>query len=125
MKKAYITIMYRYGNLDGHAYFIYASESKDMASLSGKANHQYRGGKYDPVITEITYDNELKLKFNYTNDTDSEGISFIVGEGDEIELDPGLDEESYLDLHHIIHSLTTKEQEIIRDWYAGYIKEQI
>jgi hypothetical protein len=56
----YLVTMYRYGDHQEHSYPIGMFEDKRTAEDIGREEEEYRNGKYDHYITEITDEKEFK-----------------------------------------------------------------
>jgi hypothetical protein len=61
MTKFYLVVMQRYGNPDGHCYFIGLSKNRAIAGVAGRAHRDYRGGKYEAHIIELERDEDKPL----------------------------------------------------------------
>jgi hypothetical protein len=48
--------MYRWGSIEKHSYVLGAYSKKAKAQTEGDTEKEYRGGKYDPEITEWEVD---------------------------------------------------------------------
>lgn len=55
MKKdhIYIVTMHRWGDSESHSYFLCAHTKKHAALKAGDDEHDYRGGKYYPLVLEV------------------------------------------------------------------------
>jgi len=58
-KMYYVTLMYRYGNLEKHSYAIYIGENREEALAIGLEEEDYRGGKYSAWVGKKQEDCEL------------------------------------------------------------------
>lgn len=54
--KIFVVTMYRWGDPENHSYVIGAFTSRLRAEYAAKDEHEYRGGKYDGGIRELTLD---------------------------------------------------------------------
>ena len=55
-KKYFMVIMYRWGSTEDHSYPIGVFTTKKKAEAAGKAENEYRGGKYEYAIFVGNYD---------------------------------------------------------------------
>ena len=54
--KVFVTTMYRFGNRELHSYVLGTWSSKELAERHGQNEAAWRGGKYEPGVTEWTID---------------------------------------------------------------------
>jgi len=77
-KEVFVTIMYRYGDREGHSYLIGVFESFEDANLAGEKENSWRGGKYDPeiykCILNADYSESGKFEYELIKALDSESI---------------------------------------------------
>ena len=54
--KVYVVTMYRWGDRESHSYVLGVWSNKELAGLHGGLECNWRGGKYEPKVTEWTID---------------------------------------------------------------------
>ena len=52
----FVTTMYRYGDREKHSYVLGVWSSREIAMQAGKIEALWRGGKYEPEVTEWKVD---------------------------------------------------------------------
>ena len=52
----FVTTMYRYGNREKHSYVLGVWSSSEVAMQAGQTEALWRGGKYEPEVTEWVVD---------------------------------------------------------------------
>ena len=67
-KELYVVTMHRWGDDESHNYVQGVFSKKAQAQKAGKAEKDYRGGKYEPKISVIILDqhDEDALKYQKT-----------------------------------------------------------
>lgn len=54
--KVYVVTMYRWGDTESHSYVLGVWSNQELALLHGNLESNFRGGKYDPKVTEWIID---------------------------------------------------------------------
>ncbi len=57
--KVFVTTMYRGGDREKHSYVLGVWSSKELATQHGQNEAAWRGGKYDPEVTEWVIDAKI------------------------------------------------------------------
>jgi len=65
-KTVFVVIMQRWGSSEDHHYIIGVFKKFKEAQKAGVKEREYRGGKYDPSISEIEIDGTIIKKYEYT-----------------------------------------------------------
>lgn len=63
--KVYVVTMHRWGDDETHNYVQGVFTDKDQADKCGEAEKAWRGGKYEPKITEMILDEHDQDSMNY------------------------------------------------------------
>ena len=63
--KFYTVIAHRYGNEEGHTYLVGSYKTLEIAIAEALEHREHRGGKYDTVIYEDSFDGVPKKVFDY------------------------------------------------------------